>query len=87
MDPDSDSRNVIAGNDGSGIMIVNDSDFNEIRANYIGVDATGGTRLANAGDGITISNSSDHNVIGTNDDGADDETEGKRDHWKLVPRR
>lgn len=40
-------RNVISGNDGSGIELVGSSSFNIIEGNYVGTDVTGATALGN----------------------------------------
>lgn len=53
-------RNVISGNDGSGITI--QSSNNVIQGNYVGVDATGAVALGNEGSGVTLDGSS--NVLG-----------------------
>ncbi len=47
------SRNVISGNEGSGISINQSSDV-VIVGNYIGTDATGSFALGNQGDGIAV---------------------------------
>jgi hypothetical protein len=58
------SRNLISGNssgisgDGDGVWI-NGGTGNKIRGNYIGVDVTGLSGLANAGNGVYIENSLD----------------------------
>jgi uncharacterized repeat protein (TIGR01451 family) len=57
-------RNVISGNDSSGIEIPGGgSTGNFIRGNYIGINAAGDAALGNADDGITISGASG-NVVG-----------------------
>ncbi|HNI10155.1 MAG TPA: T9SS type A sorting domain-containing protein [bacterium] len=63
-------RNIISGNDGDGIYIYGSASDNFILGNYIGVDATGNTGLANDSNGIAIYNSG-HILIG-------DETAGGR---------
>jgi parallel beta-helix repeat protein len=56
-------RNVLSGNIGAGISIVNGAGGNLILGNYIGLDATGATVLSNADSGIYIE-SSNGNTIG-----------------------
>lgn len=56
-------RNVISGNDDSGITM-RSSDFNAISGNYIGVNAAGDEALRNSGEGINISQGSSENIIG-----------------------
>jgi CSLREA domain-containing protein len=58
------SRNVIAGNGGSGIRIDgSNATANSIQGNFIGTDATGSIGLGNQGSGILI-HFSPHNTIG-----------------------
>lgn len=74
------ARNVISGNVGSGVMIVNASD-NLIEGNHIGSGApsTSPINLGNGGDGVTILSNSpedqgpDKNTIGGTADGAGNE--------------
>lgn len=52
-----DARNVISGNDGSGVVINPAGavfDLNAVQGNFIGTDAAGTAPLGNAGFGITI---------------------------------
>ena len=60
------NHNIIAGNSGNGVEIVN-SFLSEITANYIGL-AMNGTPQGNQGDGIAIHDGSNTNRIGTTDD-------------------
>jgi CSLREA domain-containing protein len=46
------ARNIIAGNNGTGILILGSN--TTVRGNYIGVAADGSTPLPNAGDGVVI---------------------------------
>jgi len=55
--------NVISGNSWDGISIDNSSG-NVVSANFIGIDATGTTALANGSNGIQISTSSSNNTNG-----------------------
>ncbi|MCP4629396.1 MAG: tandem-95 repeat protein [bacterium] len=56
------ARNIISGNQWPGIIIEQDSSYNEIKGNFIGTDITGASALGNL-NGIVINNSS-HNTIG-----------------------
>ena len=60
--------NVIAGNDGYGILINGDglatTTANVIKANVIGLDSTGSSVLTNALGGISITNGANANTIG-----------------------
>ena len=80
-----DVRNIISGNQAGGIYFYNNSAAtNRIPGNYIGVDATGNTRLGNGqgnvstetldGSGICLFNTS-NTLIGTNSNGDDDALE------------
>ncbi|HMS23995.1 MAG TPA: CSLREA domain-containing protein [Candidatus Saccharibacteria bacterium] len=61
----SGERNVISGNDGSGIDIEdNGSDSTTIQGNYIGTDATGVVAKGNTQDGIYVAINVDLTVIG-----------------------
>lgn len=59
------ARNIISGNDDSGIQIES-SDSNSILGNYIGVNAAGDEALRNAPNGINVSQNSSENIIGGN---------------------
>ena len=54
-------RNVISGNDGDGVDVVNADDC-VIKGNYVGTDATGTAALPNSGSGLDVYG--DHAVIG-----------------------
>ena len=56
--------NLISGNSGDGIRIVNSSNGNLVEGNYIGTDESGTQSLGNAGNGIEI-NFSEQDAIGT----------------------
>jgi hypothetical protein len=48
------ARNVISGNSGPGIQLVNDASVTTIQGNYIGVNAAGTAAIGNAGPGILV---------------------------------
>ncbi len=68
-------RNVISGNTGNGVTLTGAAtDTNDVRWNYIGIDAAGTATLGNGGDGILIADGSRSgnvydNTIGGNQDG------------------
>ena len=62
----SDERNIISGNEGTGIYVGNSRD-NVIVGNFIGVDATGMRAVGNRGDGVMIRAS--YNRVGGKDTG------------------
>jgi parallel beta-helix repeat protein len=50
-----DRRNVISGNSGPGVLLTGaDCNYNVIRGNYIGTDATGTHAIGQGGDGVRI---------------------------------
>ncbi len=55
-------RNVIAGNNGHGIRLWNEGDFNTIQGNRIGLDPSGAA-MGNAGDGIRIEGPASQNQV------------------------
>jgi hypothetical protein len=57
------ARNVISGNDGTGVTLENTND-NRVSNNYIGLDATGLLALGNNGRGIAVRAASTRNLIG-----------------------
>ncbi|MBN1217951.1 MAG: CSLREA domain-containing protein [Anaerolineae bacterium] len=60
-----DERNVISGNDWSGILIHSSGTMNNtVSGNYIGTDTTGTADLGNADDGVTIAGGAQYNTIG-----------------------
>ena len=63
-------RNILSGNNNSGISLDCDSEENVVRGNYIGRGADGSTSIPNGTSGIYLSSNSDRNVIGGNDSGA-----------------
>ena len=62
------ARNVISGNDTSGILLT--SNDNVVQGNYIGVGADGTTALGNLQHGVHISGGADDNLIGGTASGA-----------------
>jgi len=56
-------RNIISGNNGSGIDIFNSGGLNIIAGNYIGTDITGTDSLGNGLNGITLFGTSEDNQI------------------------
>ncbi len=74
---DSDERNVISGNDVTGVYIWGSGTTQSVVAgNYIGTDVTGTIALGNGGNGVLINLSASNNVIGTDGDGMNDASEG-----------
>ena len=67
-------RNVISGNNASGVVLFN-SDSNILAGNYIGSTASGTAGLGNQRHGIYLSDRSDNNRIGTDGNGTADEAE------------
>jgi hypothetical protein len=66
-------RNVISGNDGSGVLISGtNATGNQVQGNYIGTDATGTAALGNIDFGVGITNEASNNRVGTNADGSND---------------
>jgi outer membrane protein assembly factor BamB len=60
--------NLISGNNGYGIFI-SDGDNTKIYGNYIGVDNSGNTILANKKDGVRIINSAKSTLVGNHNNG------------------
>jgi titin len=70
------ARNIISGNVGNGIFIVNArSKNNLIEGNFIGIDQSGSRAVANGAHGVVLVSGASRNVIGTNGDGQDDQAE------------
>jgi uncharacterized repeat protein (TIGR01451 family) len=66
----SGERNIISGNDASGVVISNSSTGNQIQGNFIGTDMTGSAPLGNAGAGVVLDSNSFNNTIGGTGAGA-----------------
>ena len=62
-------RNIISGNDSDGVSITGVSSDNLVQGNFIGLDATGLGKIANADDGVDITNGSG-NLVGGSTPGA-----------------
>jgi len=60
-----DERNIISGNRVYGLVYYGNSSYNNTSGNYIGVNAAGNQRLANA-TGICVDGGSNHNKINSN---------------------
>src|SRR5581483_7444041 len=61
--PNAGARNVISGNGCTGVEITGSTSI-RVQGNYIGVDASGFTALANGCDGVTLSGNATDNTIG-----------------------
>ncbi len=73
---DTDERNVISGNVGSGITMSDvGTDNNVVAGNFIGTDVTGTAVIGNTRRGVQISGGASDNLIGTDGDGLADEAE------------
>lgn len=57
------ARNLISGNGSNGVVI-DGGQYNTIRGNYIGTDATGTRALPNSGSGVTLAEGARDNLIG-----------------------
>ena len=74
------SRNLISGNDGHGVFLLeNAADNNVIAGNYIGTDVTGTVDLGNSLDGVFIDDG-DNNTIGGTAAGAGNLISGNNDN-------
>jgi len=58
-------RNVISGNDVSGIYLTGGAAGNRVQGNFIGTDSSGGAALGNSVDGVTIYNAANNTIGGT----------------------
>ncbi|HVM50896.1 MAG TPA: hypothetical protein VMU04_22905 [Candidatus Acidoferrum sp.] len=58
------ARNIISANNQAGVYLSTNSMCNLVQGNYIGVDATGGSVLANAINGISIDSASSNTIGG-----------------------
>lgn len=59
------ARNLISGNTGNGIQILNGANGNIIQSNFIGTNSAGTGSLANTGNGVTVSSGSLNMIGGT----------------------
>lgn len=66
----SGARNVVSGNTGYGIQIEDDSSYNFVQGNYVGLDAGGTIDLGNSQDGVHLLDTADNNTIGGTSSGA-----------------
>ena len=57
-------RNVISGNTMNGINLITNSDNNQIKGNYIGINSTSTGIIANGQNGVVIQSASTNNTIG-----------------------
>jgi parallel beta-helix repeat protein len=61
------ARNIISGNDGSGIYLFGGAaTSNLVQGNYVGTDASGSAVLSNTADGITFFGAASNTIGGTN---------------------
>jgi hypothetical protein len=78
------ARNVISGNDGNGVQILNNlTNGNRVQGNYIGTDKTGAVDLGNTWHGVVIGDLASGNVIGGAAAGAGNVISGN-DHSGVV---
>jgi hypothetical protein len=59
------ARNVISGNNGEGVEIIESSSNNQVQGNYIGTNATGTADLGNSLRGIAIDSGTNNTIGGT----------------------
>ncbi len=78
----SGERNIISGNNSTGIYLATGTGDTRIRGNYIGVDATGTTDLGNTGDGINAGTSDI--IIGGTSSGARNVISGNQEGIELA---
>ncbi|MFH1149073.1 MAG: NosD domain-containing protein, partial [Actinomycetota bacterium] len=77
-------RNVISGNNTSGISVAWSSTGNSIQGNYIGTDAGGTLGRGNSGAGVYLDNNSNTNTIGGTVAGAGNVISGNNDSGIIV---
>lgn len=79
------ARNLISGNNGSGLRIEgrDTANFNQVIGNYVGTNVTGTAALANFGTGVTIRGGND-NIIGGTAAGSRNVISGNRSNGVLV---
>ncbi|MFY9608067.1 MAG: FG-GAP-like repeat-containing protein, partial [Blastocatellia bacterium] len=77
------ARNVISGNNGSGVLIGGGATGNQVQGNFIGTDLTGTGDLGNTQQGVLISNSP-NNTIGGNGAGSRNVISGNNVNGILV---
>jgi hypothetical protein len=58
------ARNVISGNVGGGVRLIEGATGNRIEGNYVGTDRTGSDSVGNGGAGVAIGVGSHENVVG-----------------------
>ncbi len=73
------TRNVISGNHGNGIIIVNGSTGNVVEGNYIGINIGGSMALRNDADGLHLASGATNNTIGGTTAGAGNVISGNSD--------
>jgi hypothetical protein len=79
------SRNIISGNNGSGIVIINDgTNGNVVEGNFIGTDVNGTALLANDGKGVAIFSGATNNLIGGTTSQARNIISGNRDNGVVI---
>ena len=72
---DANERNVISGNNSTGITFTNNAKNNIVAGNFIGINANGTGILANGNNGVSVYSGCSNNRIGTNGDGVSDSLE------------
>ncbi len=79
------SRNIISGNNGSGIVIINDgTNGNVVQGNFIGTDVNGTALLPNDSKGIAIFSGATNNRIGGTTSEARNIISGNRDNGIVI---
>jgi hypothetical protein len=70
------ARNVISANNDGVVISGSGTTGNKVQGDFLGVDATGATRLQNANTGVKIQSAATGNIVGTDGDGVGDAGEG-----------